>query len=233
MRVLLPIMYLIYLILRDYPKIIIDYKVCYYCVRPPWKFRYEGRNPRFLSYVNYGQPLIFLGTRSLNPKGSLNTWECKNSFKTSINSNFKIFQGLYLECARWNRTTQLLDESYPKILFDSLPIITMTPTVTANDSDYKETQKYDCPIYKTTERRGVLATTGHSSNFIMFIDLNTDKSPYHWINRGTACICSVNDWTQNFKVWFFSKICTIFYIFVLIAIDPYILYCNDFFYKIL
>lgn len=76
----------------------------------------------------------------------------------------------------------------------------MTPeirnTETSTEQQEKELEKYkkyDCPIYKTTERRGVLATTGHSSNFVMFIQLNTDKRPNHWINRGTASILSLDD----------------------------------------
>lgn len=87
----------------------------------------------------------------------------------------------------------MLDESLPKILFDTLPVITMTPTIKSDELFDAEKNKYDCPIYKTTERRGVLATTGHSSNFVMFIQLNSDKSPNHWINRGTASILSLND----------------------------------------
>lgn len=121
------------------------------------------------------------------------SWNAKLINQTS-NNKFTL-QGLFLECARWNRETHLLDESFPKILFDTLPIITMTPTPKSSDqSDDEEKQHYDCPIYKTTERRGELATTGHSSNFVMFINLNTDKSPNHWINRGTACICNLDDW---------------------------------------
>jgi len=100
-------------------------------------------------------------------------------------------QGLFLEGARWNREQQMLDESLPKVLFDSLPVITMTPTIKSEEQD--EQRMYDCPIYKTTERRGVLATTGHSSNFVMFIQLNTQATPSHWINRGTASILSLND----------------------------------------
>jgi dynein heavy chain, axonemal len=74
----------------------------------------------------------------------------------------------------------------------------MTPTIrstetTSDENVIVEMEKYDCPIYKTTERRGVLATTGHSSNFVMFIQLNTDKKPNHWINRGTASILSLDD----------------------------------------
>lgn len=98
-----------------------------------------------------------------------------------------------MEGTRWNRQTHTLDESFPKILFDALPVITMTPTIKTEELLDEERKKYECPIYKTTERRGVLATTGHSSNFVMFVQLNTDKSPNHWINRGAASILSLND----------------------------------------
>lgn len=98
-----------------------------------------------------------------------------------------------MEGARWNRTEKKLDESLPRILFDILPVVTMTPTMKSDELVATEKKKYDCPIYKTTERRGVLATTGHSSNFVMFIQLETDKSSNHWINRGAASILSLND----------------------------------------
>lgn len=87
----------------------------------------------------------------------------------------------------------MLDESLPKILFDTLPVVTMTPSIKSLQLLEEEMEKYDCPIYKTTERRGVIATTGHSSNFVMFIQLSTDKDPNHWTNRGTAAILSLND----------------------------------------
>ncbi|KAL6443837.1 hypothetical protein ACFW04_001708 [Cataglyphis niger] len=98
--------------------------------------------------------------------------------------------GLFLEGARWNRETRLLDESKPKIMFDVLPIIWLKPGI-KSEFDIKDV--YYCPVYKTSARRGVLATTGHSSNFILYILIPTDIDETHWIIRGVAALCQLDD----------------------------------------
>ncbi|XP_039753870.1 dynein heavy chain 3, axonemal [Pararge aegeria] len=99
-------------------------------------------------------------------------------------------KGLFLEGARWNRDAMQLDESYPKILFDTIPIIWFQPALIA---DFRPPPSYFCPIYKTSERKGVLATTGHSSNFVMYITLRSDIPQKHWINRGVASLTQLDD----------------------------------------
>jgi dynein heavy chain len=96
--------------------------------------------------------------------------------------------GPYLEGARMNDDL-MLDEPQPKVLFEHLPVLLLVPTLT---SQFKGFPHYNCPVYKTTERRGVLATTGHSSNFIMFVRVPTNKSAAHWTMRGTAIILSLS-----------------------------------------
>merc|ERR1712146_379807 len=45
---------------------------------------------------------------------------------------------------------------------------------------------YGMPVYKTTTRAGTLSTTGHSTNFIIIIDVPTHMKPDYWILNGAA-----------------------------------------------
>ena len=97
--------------------------------------------------------------------------------------------GLFLEGARWDPPSQLLQESRPKELYTDLPIIHLLPI--ANRKPPKE-GFYETPVYKTLSRFGVLSTTGHSTNFVMSIEIPSAQPQKHWIKRGVAGFAALN-----------------------------------------
>ncbi|VVC42221.1 Dynein heavy chain, coiled coil stalk,P-loop containing nucleoside triphosphate hydrolase,Dynein heavy [Cinara cedri] len=117
-------------------------------------------------------------------------WEVYYRDKLDI-EEFSVFvKGLFLEGARWDRELCMLNESYSKILFDTIPIICFKPGI---KSQFENKLYYEAPIYKTSARRGTLSTIGHSTNFVMYMNFLIDRPPNHWINRGTACLCQLDN----------------------------------------
>jgi dynein heavy chain len=114
-------------------------------------------------------------------------------------------RGLYLEGARWNG--EALDLSKPSELFVEMPIICISPR--RNRS--VPTGVYRCPLYKTLTRsgkfslwfnlhslifsvfyQGTLSSTGHSTNYVMTIELPSKKPESFWTKRGVALFCALN-----------------------------------------
>lgn len=78
----------------------------------------------------------------------------------------------------------------PQVLYTPMPVIWMQPVDVSTFQSYPH---YNCPLYKTAERRGVLSTTGHSTNFVLDIRLPTGAVPAeHWIKRGVALLTSLS-----------------------------------------
>ncbi|KAK3261578.1 hypothetical protein CYMTET_29517 [Cymbomonas tetramitiformis] len=99
-------------------------------------------------------------------------------------------RGLFFDGAGWDYVNHVICESKPKVLYVSVPVIWMVPKTV---EQFKTFKHYSCPLYKTGDRRGVLATTGHSSNFIMDLRVPIDQTPEHWSKRGVAMLTSLSD----------------------------------------
>ena len=89
-----------------------------------------------------------------------------------------------MEGAKYCWQTSLIQESLPKVIHDNLPVIWLKPNNKVNINDSK---CYKCPVYKTSLRRGILSTTGHSTNYVFTILVPSEKSEEHWIKRSNKC----------------------------------------------
>jgi len=73
-----------------------------------------------------------------------------------------------------------------------MPMIWIIPIV---QTDIKPSHTYICPTYITSQRFGVLTTTGLSSNFVMAMKLPMapEDEQRKWIKRGVAMLTTLDD----------------------------------------
>jgi len=76
--------------------------------------------------------------------------------------------GMYLEGCKWDYSTHGLGESDPKKLFVEMPLLHLLPE---EERAKPDKDIYECPVYKVLSRSGTLSTTGHSTNFVMWIEV--------------------------------------------------------------
>jgi dynein heavy chain len=125
----------------------------------------------------------------------------KLTFKTNVLPGFVdtiteppetgcILYGLYIQGFKWDPKRRLVDEMDHKVPLTKFPCIWLEPMLT---DELIRGKTYETPLYKTSERKGELTTTGHSTNFIMYLDLPTDVTEEHWIRRGAAMLCMTDD----------------------------------------
>ncbi|XP_063298016.1 dynein axonemal heavy chain 14 [Pelobates fuscus] len=106
--------------------------------------------------------------------------------------------GLFLDGAKWDIKTQALQESEHQHRFYSMPQIQFIPRVNGvgiedEASDEEMPYTYECPLYRTPKRAGTLSSTGLSTNYVTAVTLQSCVEPKHWIRRGVALLCQMND----------------------------------------
>jgi dynein heavy chain len=115
--------------------------------------------------------------------------------------------GLFCEGARWSKAKWGLDDPLPKELFAVMPVLHLNPV---QDKQIPISGIYRCPVYKVLTRTGVLSTTGHSTNFVFWLEVPSDRETCFrqslcsetnanvmfcdqtdWIKAGVACFCAL------------------------------------------
>ncbi|CAL6027380.1 Dynein_heavy chain [Hexamita inflata] len=109
--------------------------------------------------------------------------------------NEQILTGLFLQGAALNKEMHLTDAFQQ---FEEVKYLKLTPMLSEQLQKMEKTRvRYKCPVYRTTLRKGVLTTTGHSSNYIFDVLVDCEgadgKRPAEkkeiaekWVRRGTA-----------------------------------------------
>ncbi|CAG7837222.1 unnamed protein product [Allacma fusca] len=100
-----------------------------------------------------------------------------------------LVHGLFLEAARWDFERMCLADPKPGEMNPMMPVIHFLP-VQNPDPVYNV---YTAPLYKTSIRAGVLSTTGHSTNFIVSIQLPSKQPEDYWILKGSALLSQLTD----------------------------------------
>jgi dynein heavy chain len=177
-----------------------------------WTSDFINRIDFFKEWILRGAPSVFWISGFFFPQafltGTLQNYARKHSLPIdSLEFEFKVqncsweeiqtkpedgcfIRGLLLEGARWDSLSNSLSESRTKELYTDMPVIWLLP-VHMRQKGLKRI--YECPVYKTLLRAGTLSTTGHSTNYILTIELPCSENPSHWIKRGVALICT-GDW---------------------------------------
>ncbi|XP_067883713.1 dynein axonemal heavy chain 6-like [Heterodontus francisci] len=109
--------------------------------------------------------------------------------------------GFYLEGACLDPTSQVLKDSMFGQRYYQMPAIHFLPVQMGSQRRSAELvgeaqeldEYYECPLYRTSRRAGTLSSTGHSTNFVIAVNLPTLLPPNHWVSRGVALLCQLDD----------------------------------------
>jgi dynein heavy chain len=100
-----------------------------------------------------------------------------------------LMYGMFLDGCAWSYEDMVLTDQEPGQLYVNAPVMHLIPRehYTPNED------KYMAPFYKTSVRAGTLSTTGHSTNFVMPVELDTLHKATYWTLKGAALLSMLND----------------------------------------
>jgi dynein heavy chain len=97
--------------------------------------------------------------------------------------------GLFMDGAAWDYEEMVICDQEFGVMFVRAPVFNFIPW----QDKKKNEEKYSIPIYKTSVRAGTLSTTGHSTNYVLSVELETQEQPSYWILKGAALLTMLND----------------------------------------
>ncbi|KAG3118423.1 Dynein heavy chain 6, axonemal [Phytophthora idaei] len=104
--------------------------------------------------------------------------------------------GLWLQGAKWSPSRRLLEDAKPGEMFSAMSIVHFLPATSAvasNPTLSPGIMMYPCPVYKTSVRQGTLSTTGISTNYVIAVQLPSDKLPNYWVMMGAAFLLNLDN----------------------------------------
>jgi len=96
--------------------------------------------------------------------------------------------GLFIEGARWDMPTGVLEDSFMKELYPKMPVIQMR-AILSEKEDLRGV--YVCPVYKQTER-ATPGTATPGSGFVFAMQLKTKQPPAKWTMAGVAMLLATD-----------------------------------------
>lgn len=96
--------------------------------------------------------------------------------------------GLFFEGAKWDQQKHVLADSDAKKLFVEVPLLHLDPVV---DREVPTEGVYNAPLYRVLSRTGTLSTTGHSTNFVIMLEVPSEHDQDKWVLAGVACMLSL------------------------------------------
>jgi len=194
-------------------------EVAYPCLKPlnSWVRDFEARIMFIKAWLRDGPPTSFWVPCFYFPQGFMTASMQVYARKTKIPIDALTFwteptdicdpsvapaqekgvniHGLFIQGVGWDLSENMIAESEKGVLFFELPVIWLNP-LEQDELIQREEEpcRYRCPVYKTSERKGVLSTTGHSTNFVTYLQLPSDNPDQgHWVRRGVALLCMLDD----------------------------------------
>ncbi|CAJ1387737.1 unnamed protein product, partial [Effrenium voratum] len=187
-------------------------EVAYPCLKPlnSWFTDFEERIAFMGRWLREGPPASFWVPCFYFPQGFMTCAKQVHARKTKIPIDALVFwqepssctdalaatlpadgvnvHGFFLQGAGWDVKKVKMVESEKAELFKEVPVTWIQVVEEAAFHKAKaEPGRYTCPLYKTSLRKGTLATTGHSTNFVCYFHLPSEVEDSVGI-RATGCV---------------------------------------------